>query len=94
LPNLLDDALRPGVTQPFGNEPAYQAGEIIGKTTSAAFGYRVGKPVTIALVNSQIASPLDGLVVDVDIARSQNAGTIMLNCAFDPEGSLMRRPTR
>jgi glycine cleavage system aminomethyltransferase T len=61
--------------------------------SSAAFGYRVGKPVAMAPVNKQIASPLEGLVVDVDIARSQNAGTIMLNSAFDPEGSLMRRPT-
>jgi 4-methylaminobutanoate oxidase (formaldehyde-forming) len=94
LPNSLSDAFRPGDAQPLGNEPFYHAGEIIGKTTSAAFGYRVGKPVAIALVSTQIASSLDGLVVDVDIARSQNAGTIMLNSAFDPEGSLMRRPTR
>jgi hypothetical protein len=40
----------------------------------ASFGYRVGKPIAIALIENQ--SRLDGLKVDVDIAGSQNAGTI------------------
>ncbi len=79
---------------PLGNEPVYHAGEIIGKTTSAAFGYRVGKPVAIAQVKTRIASGLDGLKVDVDIARSQNAGVILTNPAFDPSGSRMRTQTR
>ena len=80
--------------QPLGNEPVYHAGRIIGKTTSAAFGYRVGKPVAIALVECVSDKNLDGLKVDVDIARSQNAGTIILNAAFDPRGSNMRASTR
>ena len=33
---------------------------------------------------------LAGLAVDVDIARSQNAGTILLRPAFDPDGTRMR----
>jgi 4-methylaminobutanoate oxidase (formaldehyde-forming) len=60
--------------QPLGNEPVYHQGRIVGKTTSASFGYRVGKPIAIALIENQ--SKLDGLKVDVDIAGSQNAGTI------------------
>jgi 4-methylaminobutanoate oxidase (formaldehyde-forming) len=79
---------------PLGNEPVYHAGRIIGNTTSAAFGYRVGKPVAIALVESGSDINLDGLTVDVDIARSQNVGTIMFNPAYDPEGSSMRTSTR
>ncbi len=75
---------------PLGNEPVYHDGRIIGKTTSAAFGYRVGKPVAIALIDHQEDLQLDGLEVDVDIARSQNAGTITLNAAWDPAGSNMR----
>jgi 4-methylaminobutanoate oxidase (formaldehyde-forming) len=80
--------------QPLGNEPVYHDGRIIGKTTSAAFGYRLGKPVAIALVECGSAKNLDGLKVDVDIARSQNAGTISLNPAFDPKGSGMRGASR
>lgn len=80
--------------QPLGNEPVYHAGEIIGKTTSAAFGYRVGKPVAIALVNTRKASNLNGISVDVDIARSQNAGVILVNAAFDPDGYRIQPPVR
>ncbi|MBT8433580.1 MAG: aminomethyltransferase family protein, partial [Gammaproteobacteria bacterium] len=80
--------------QPLGNEPVYHNGRVIGKTTSAAFGYRIGRPVAIALVNSQGENFLDGLEVDVDIAGSQNAGTILLNPAYDPEGSSMRQSIR
>ena len=76
--------------QPLGNEPVYHEGRIIGKTTSAAFGYRVGKPVAIALIEFESEKNLDQLEVDVDIARSQNAGTIKLNSVHDPEGSSMR----
>ena len=80
--------------QPLGNEPVYHAGKIIGKTTSAAFGYRLGKPVAIAQLESASEEYLDGLKVDVDIARSQNAGTVFINPAYDPDGSNMRRATR
>jgi len=80
--------------QPLGNEPVRHAGRIIGKTTSAAFGYRLGKPVAIALLETGTVKNLGGLKVDVDIARSQNAGTIFLNAAYDPRGSSMRATTR
>ena len=80
--------------QPLGNEPVYHAGKIIGKTTSAAFGYRLGRPVAIAQLDYGSEKNLDGLKVDVDIARSQNAGTISLNPAFDPAGSSMRGSAR
>jgi len=75
---------------PLGNEPVYLDGEIIGKTTSASFGYRVGKPVAIALLQACGANSLEGVKVDVDIARSQNAGSISSLAAFDPNGSRMR----
>lgn len=76
--------------QPLGNEPVYYQGRIVGKTTSAAFGYRVGKPVAIALIEPPGELILAGLAVDVDIARRQNAGTILPGPAFDPDGSRMR----
>ena len=66
---------------PLGNEPVYHRGEIIGKTTSAAFGYRVGKPVAIAQIDNR--AELDGLEVDVDIAGVQNAGIVHTSAARD-----------
>jgi glycine cleavage system aminomethyltransferase T len=70
----------------------YHQGRIIGKTTSAAFGYRVGKPVAIALVDNSI--DLQELKVDVDIAGSQNAGSISTQAAWDPDGSVLRAAIR
>ncbi|MFZ9038711.1 MAG: GcvT family protein [Gammaproteobacteria bacterium] len=79
--------------QPLGNEPVYLGDRIIGKTTSASFCYRVGKPVAIALLESPDHGQFEGLKVDVDIAGRQNAGTVSTMPAFDPEGLRMRAAT-
>ncbi len=80
--------------QLFGGDPIYADDMLIVNTTPAAMDYRIGKPITIALIEPPIGIDLDGLIVDVDIARSQNAGTILLNPAYDPEGSNMRLSAR
>ena len=83
---LLDDE----AAQPLGNEPVYHNGEIIGKTTSASFAYRVGRPVAIALIKRQSERLLDGLIVEIDIAREFHHGIIINEPAFDPDGLRMR----
>ena len=77
---------------PLGNEPVYHNGEIIGKTTSAAFGYRVGKSVAIAQLH--LPQPMDQLPVEIDIARQLFSGTISTKSVFDPKGLRMRSRTR
>jgi 4-methylaminobutanoate oxidase (formaldehyde-forming) len=79
---------------PLGNEPVYADGQIIGKTTSAAFGYRIGNPVALAQIKTTTAQSLDGLSVEVDIARNHFSGTMSLACAYDPKGLRMRNPPR
>ncbi len=76
---------------PLGNEPVYLAGQIIGKTTSAAFGYRVGKPVAIALLHLPFGLNPEQLKVEVDIGRKMFCGNITLKPAYDPEGKRMRQ---
>ncbi len=77
---------------PLGNEPVYANGKIIGKTTSAAFGYRIGKPIAIAQLQTTALQALDGLSVEVDIARNNFSATISLTAAYDPKGQRMRTP--
>ena len=82
---VLDDA---GAV-PLGNEPIYLDDTIVGKTTSATFGYRIGKPVALA----DIAEPearTDGARVSLDIAGERISGTIVAGAAFDPAGTRMR----
>lgn len=73
---------------PLGHEPIYLSGRIIGHTTSAAFGYRIGKPVALGYVH--IPEP-DGVAVELDIARTLYKGRLLVGPAFDPTGARMRR---
>ncbi len=75
---------------PLGNEPVYLDGDIVGQTTSAAFGYRIGKPVALAYVNTSLIAQPEGIQVEIDIARVLYKGKILLKSAFDP-GSLRMR---
>ena len=75
---------------PLGHEPIYLNGKIIGHVTTAAFGYRIGKPVALGYVD--IADP-DGVAIDLDIARVMFSGRLTKGPAFDPTGARMRNAT-
>lgn len=72
---------------PLGHEPVYLDGDIIGETSSCAFGYRIGAPVALGYGDAQMDA---GARVEVDIAREMFAARIMQGALFDPDGSLMR----
>jgi glycine cleavage system aminomethyltransferase T/glycine/D-amino acid oxidase-like deaminating enzyme len=75
---------------PLGNEPVLVDGEIVGKTSSAAFGYRIGKAVAVAELKLESISKLEGLEVEVNIAMKHFKGTVYTQSAFDPEGRVVR----
>ena len=74
---------------PLGNEPVYLNNDIVGKTTSASFGYRVGTSVALADI-SRIEARTSGTIVEVDIAGDRYEGTISTTAVFDPSGTRMR----
>jgi hypothetical protein len=51
------------------------------------------KPPTNELPVFRVHAQIEGLKVDVDIARRQNADTVSTMPAFDPEGFRMRAAT-
>ena len=69
--------------------PCFLGGRIVGKTTSAAFGYRVGSPIALADLNDHEAR-IDGGRVTVNIAGVPCAGVVKLGPVFDPDGLRMR----
>ena len=75
---------------PLGSEPVYLGERIVGKTTSAAFGYRVGRPVALATIDSQRLAEAPEPRVEIDIAGSRVAGAVTFEAAFDPRGARMR----
>ena len=72
---------------PIGHEPIYLSGEIIGNTTTAVFGYRVGKPIALAHVHIDKA---DGKAVELDIAGIRHSAQLQYAPAFNPNGSRMK----
>ena len=75
---------------PLGSEPVHVGDRAAGKTTSAAFGYRIAKPVALAMIDTEHLAGARGRCVDIDIAGSRAGGTAMSGAAFDPEGTRMR----
>ncbi len=74
---------------PLGHEPILHGGKIIGQTTSCAFGYRIGKPVALGLLDRP-AGDGDERAVTVDIARRPVDATLISGPVFDPLGARMR----
>ncbi|MYA43021.1 MAG: aminomethyl transferase family protein, partial [Gemmatimonadetes bacterium] len=72
---------------PLGHEPVCWEGRIVGRTTSAAFGYRIGRPIALGHVE---AGDFDGRRVEIDIAGTRHAARMQLAPAFDPAGERMR----
>ena len=73
---------------PLGNEPVLLEDAVIGQTTSAAFGYRVGRPLALAYVDQ--AHAVDGQSLAVNIAGIPFTGQVRTKAVFDPEGKRMR----
>ncbi len=72
---------------PLGNEPICLDGQIIGQTTSCAFGYRVGKPVALGYKHIPITG---NTRVQVDIARKLFDATVIQGPVFDPDGKRIK----
>lgn len=94
LQNRQENAARPVVatligepgTWPLGNEPVLLNGVIAGKTSSAAYGYRVDAPVALALLSPDAV----GHDVEIDIAGTRARARARAGAAFDPAGDRMR----
>ncbi len=76
---------------PLGDEPVYAAGQLVGQATSAAFGYRVGRPIALAYLDTALLPEPENARVELDIAGEIAYGAISLRAAYDPEGKRMRQ---
>ena len=74
---------------PLGDEPVVYQGKPIGRTTSAAFGYRINAPVAISSLNEGVELP-DETSVEVNVAGVLFSGKIRHGPAFDPAGTRMK----
>ncbi|MFK8077004.1 MAG: FAD-dependent oxidoreductase [Granulosicoccus sp.] len=74
-------------SMPLGHEPVLMAGEIIGKTTSCAYGYRIASPIALAQTTRKLST---GDRVLVDIAGVHSSATVSIEALFDPSATRMK----
>jgi 4-methylaminobutanoate oxidase (formaldehyde-forming) len=72
---------------PLGHEPVITNDKIIGRTTTCAFGYRVGKPIALAYVSSSINV---GEQVEIDIAGELFKAQVDIAPLYDATGTRMK----
>jgi len=75
---------------PLGHEPIYIDDEIVGKTTSAAFGYRLANPIALALTTNAQLHSKNSVPAHVDIAGKHFAVTLHHGALYDPQGLRMK----
>ena len=81
-----------GDAVPLGNEPIYHNDKIVGKTSSAAFGYRIGKPLALGYIAvNNTDNTLESKTVQIDIAGTLYDATVSYRAVFDPTGQRMKQ---
>jgi glycine cleavage system aminomethyltransferase T/glycine/D-amino acid oxidase-like deaminating enzyme len=74
-------------------EPVYRDGELVGSTTSGAFGFTLGKPVSMAWVTIPDGADSQDLTsgsYEIDVAGERFAASAHVRAPYDPKGERMR----
>jgi len=72
----------------LGNEPVLSNGEIIGVTTSGAYGHSVGKSLAFAYVQPKYSNP--GTQFEIKILGKNQTATVLKEAAYDPKNIRLR----
>ena len=72
----------------LGNEPVLSNGEIIGVTTSGAYGHSVGKSLAFAYVQTKYSTP--GTQFKIKILGKNQTATVLKEAAYDPKNIRLR----
>jgi len=71
---------------PLGNEPIYFDGGIVGQTTSASYGYRLRRPLALAVLEREKTGGIENTRVQVDVAGRKFSARVVFGPAYDPGG--------
>lgn len=84
---LVSIAMAGEVVPPYG-AAIWAGGTVVGKVTSSAYGYSVGRPLGLALVPVALAVP--GTALEVEIGGAMHPAQVVRRPYYDPEGSRLR----
>src|SRR6185503_4460689 len=71
----------------LGNEPVRVGGGVVGRVTSAGYGYTVGRSIAYAYLPAEHDA---GTAVEVDIFGRWVPGEVAREPLYDPEGERVR----
>ncbi len=71
-----------------GSEAIYQGDQLVGRTTSGGYGWRVKKSLALAMIRPDVASV--GAVFEIAILGVRYKATIIEDSPFDPENNALR----
>jgi dimethylglycine dehydrogenase len=73
---------------PLGNEPIWQGKRMVGRATSGAYGYSVGKSLAVGYVEPDVAAP--GTKLEIEILSERFPATVIPESPWDPENARLR----
>ena len=71
-----------------GSEPIYRAAELVGRSTSGGYGWRVGKSLVLGMVAPECASV--GTEMDIEVLGQRYALVVIDESPFDPDNRRLR----
>jgi dimethylglycine dehydrogenase len=71
-----------------GSEPIYSAGNLVGRTTSGGFGWRLNKSLALGMVSPELAAL--GTDLEIVILGDRYRATVIEESPFDPKNERLR----
>jgi dimethylglycine dehydrogenase len=75
-------------SDPWGNEPLFIGKKMVGRTTSGAYGYAVGKSLAVGYVKADAAQP--GTELKILMLGKKRTARIVADSPWDPENARLR----
>ena len=72
----------------MGNEPVYDGDQVIGITTSGAYGHCVGQSLAFAYVNTGYDAA--GMSFEIEILGKRRKATVLAEAAWDPQNERLK----
>ncbi len=77
-----------GDADALGNNALMKDGEVIGRATGGAYGFRVQKSLALGMVKPELAEP--GTELEIDVLGRNYAARVIAESPFDPKSERLR----
>ena len=78
----------PADTDPIGNNPLYIGNELVGRSTSGNYGFRLEQSLALAMVRPELASA--GTTLEIDVLGERCPARVVGESPWDPKNARLR----